>query len=165
MRELMKNDILIVASGCSAQLATKAGFLDKSAMEICGAGLKRVCKLLDIPPVLHMGACVDISRMLVLASGIAEDWGVKTTEIPVVGCAPEWMSEKAVSIANYVVSSGLDVYLGIEPQVKGSAQMMELITNGTRKIVGGGFIINTDPHILVKNIIEGIEAKRSALGI
>jgi len=75
------------------------------------------------------------------------------------------MSEKAVSIANYVVSTGLDVYLGIEPQVKGSSEMMEWITKGTRKMVGGGFIINKDPHELVKSILDGIEAKRAALGI
>jgi carbon-monoxide dehydrogenase catalytic subunit len=112
-----------------------------------------------------MGACVDISRMMLLATGIAKDWGVDITKIPVVGCAPEWMSEKAVSIANYVVSTGLDVYLGIEPQVNGSTQMMELITEGTRKITGAGYIINTDPHELVKNIIDGIEAKRAALEI
>jgi len=82
-----------------------------------------------------------------------------------VGCAPEWMSEKAVSIANYVVSTGLDVYLGIEPQVKGSSQMMEFITQGTRKMTGAGFIINTDPQALSASIIRGIEAKRAALGI
>ncbi|WP_062328186.1 anaerobic carbon-monoxide dehydrogenase catalytic subunit [Treponema endosymbiont of Eucomonympha sp.] len=165
MKELLKNDVLIVATGCSAQLATKAGFLNKEAKYICGAGLRRVCDLVDIPPILHMGACVDISRMMLLASGIARDWGVDTTQIPVIGCAPEWMSEKAVSIANYVVSTGIDVYLGIEPQVKGSAQMMELITQGTRKITGAGYIINKDPHELVKAMLDGIEAKRAALGI
>jgi carbon-monoxide dehydrogenase catalytic subunit len=165
MKELLKNDILIVATGCAAQVAVKAGLLDKEAKHLCGAGLKRVCELADIPPILHMGACVDISRILLLASGIARDWGVDITQIPVVGCAPEWMSEKAVSIANYVVSSGLDVYLGIEPQVKGSSQMMELITEGTRKITGAGYIINKDPHGLVRSIIDGIEAKRAALGI
>jgi carbon-monoxide dehydrogenase catalytic subunit len=165
MKELIENDVLIVATGCAAQMATKAGLLNKDAKYACGDGLRRVCELLDIPPILHMGACVDISRMMLLAAGIAEDWGVKLTEIPVVGCAPEWMSEKAVSIANYVVSTGLDVYLGIEPQVKGSSQMMELITEGTRKITGGGFIISTDPHVLVKNILDGLEVKRAALGI
>ena len=165
MRELLKNDILIVATGCAAQVAVKAGLMNKEAKNFCGAGLRRVCELVNIPPILHMGACVDISRMMLLATGIARDWGVETTQIPVVGCAPEWMSEKAVSIANYVVSTGLDVYLGIEPQVRGSSQMMELITNGTRKITGAGFIINTDPHALVKLIIDGIEAKRTALGI
>jgi carbon-monoxide dehydrogenase catalytic subunit len=165
MKELLRNDVLIVATGCAAQVATKAGLLNYDAKYICGAGLRRVCELVHIPPILHMGACVDISRMMLLATGIAKDWGVATTQIPVVGCAPEWMSEKAVSIANYVVSTGLDVYLGIEPQVTGSTQMVELITEGTREITGAGYIINTDPHELVKNILDGIEKKRAALGI
>jgi carbon-monoxide dehydrogenase catalytic subunit len=165
MKELLKNDIVIVASGCSAQAASKAGLLSKAAKELCGAGLRRVCELADIPPILHMGACVDISRMMLLANGIAKDWGIDTTQVPVVGCAPEWMSEKAVAIANYVVATGIDTYLGIEPQVKGSDQMMRLITEGTRELVGAGYIINTDPHGLCKAMIDGIEAKRAALGI
>jgi carbon-monoxide dehydrogenase catalytic subunit len=165
MKALLKNDILIVGSGCSAQAASKAGLMSMDAKWLCGDGLRRVCDLVGIPPILHMGACVDISRMMLLATDIAKDWGVDITEIPVVGCAPEWMSEKAVAIANYVVSTGLDTYLGIEPQVKGSSQMMELITEGTRKITGAGYVINKDPHELVTSIIEGIEAKRAALGI
>ncbi|MDR2296111.1 MAG: anaerobic carbon-monoxide dehydrogenase catalytic subunit [Clostridiales Family XIII bacterium] len=165
MKELLRNDILIVSSGCSAQAAAKAGLLAKEAKYLCGAGLRRVCELVDIPPVLHMGACVDISRMMLLVTDIAKDWNVEVTQLPIVGCAPEWMSEKAVAIANYVVATGLDTYLGIEPQVKGSAQMMELITEGTRKLTGAGYIINKDPHELVAGIIEGIEAKRTALGI
>jgi carbon-monoxide dehydrogenase catalytic subunit len=165
MKELLRNDVLIVSSGCSAQAAAKAGLLSKEAKYLCGAGLRRVCELVDIPPVLHMGACVDISRMMLLVTDIAKDWGVEVTQLPIVGCAPEWMSEKAVAIANYVVATGIDTYLGIEPQVKGSAQMMELITEGTRKLTGAGYIINKDPHELVAAIINGIEAKRAALGI
>jgi carbon-monoxide dehydrogenase catalytic subunit len=165
MKELLKNDVLIVGSGCAAQAATKAGLLRKDAKILCGDGMKRVCTLVDIPPVLHMGACVDISRMMMLVTGIAKDWDVDVTQIPVIGCAPEWMSEKAVAIANYVVASGIDVYLGIEPQVKGSAQMMELITEGTRGMTGAGYVINKDPHELVKSMLEGIEKKRDLLGI
>jgi carbon-monoxide dehydrogenase catalytic subunit len=165
MKELLKNDILIVATGCAAQVATKAGLLNYDAKRLCGDGLRRVCELVHIPPILHMGACIDISRILLLVTGIAKDWGVETTQLPIVGCAPEWMSEKAVAIANYVISTGIDVYLGVEPQLSGSTQMMEFITQGTRKITGAGFTINTDPHELVKSIIEGIEAKRMALGI
>ena len=165
MKQLLENDIIVVATGCAAQLAMKAGFMNKEAKKYCGEGLKRVCTLVDIPPVLHMGSCVDISRIMLLGTGIANDWGVDTTQIPVVGCAPEWMSEKAVAIANYVVSTGIDVYLGVEPQVNGSTQMMELITEGTRKITGAGFVINKDPNQLVQSIIDGIEAKRTALGI
>jgi carbon-monoxide dehydrogenase catalytic subunit len=165
MRKLIENDIVIVATGCAAQAASKAGLLDKASKELCGEGLKRVCTLADIPPVLHMGSCVDISRMMLLATGIAKDWGIDVPQVPVVGCAPEWMSEKAVAIANYVVATGIDTYLGIDPLVSGSSKMMDLITNGTRNMVGGGYIINTNPEELVKAIIDGIEAKRAALGI
>ena len=165
MKKLIANDVVIVATGCSAQAASKAGLLDKRAKVLCGEGLRRVCTLADIPPVLHMGSCVDISRMMLLVAGIAKDWGIETTQLPVVGCAPEWMSEKAVSIANYVVATGIDTYLGIDPLVGGSEQMMHLITEGTRDMVGAGYIINTDPDALVNSILEGIEAKRAALGI
>ena len=165
MKKLIENDIVIVATGCAAQAASKAGLLDKNAKVLCGEGLRRVCTLADIPPVLHMGSCVDISRMMLLVTGIAKDWGVDTTQLPVVGCAPEWMSEKAVSIANYVVATGIDTYLGIDPLVSGSEQMMQLITEGTKDWVGAGYVINTDPDELVKSIIEGIEKKRTALGI
>jgi len=165
MKELLENDILIVSTGCAAQVAIKTGLLNKEAKWVCGDGLRRVCDLLDIPPILHMGACVDISRIIRLVAGIARDWNVNMTQLPIVGVAPEWMSEKAVSIANYVISSGIDVYLGIEPQVKGSTQMMEFITQGTRKITGAGFVISTDPKQLVKNIMDDIEKKRAALGI
>ena len=165
MKKLLANDIIIVASGCSAQAAAKAGLLSKEAKELCGDGLRRVCDLVGIPPILHMGSCVDISRMMLLSNRIADDWGITVPQVPVVGCAPEWMSEKAVAIANYVVATGIDTYLGIEPQVKGSKKMMELITEGTRNLVGAGFVINTDPDTLANAMIEGIEEKRRALGI
>jgi anaerobic carbon-monoxide dehydrogenase catalytic subunit len=165
MKKLIENDIIVVSTGCAAQAASKAGLLDKRAKVLCGEGLRRVCTLADIPPVLHMGSCVDISRMMLLVTDIAKDWGIDTTQLPVVGCAPEWMSEKAVSIANYVVATGITTYLGIDPLVSGSAKMMELITEGTKDMVGAGYVIDTDPDALVKKIIDGIEAKRAALGI
>ncbi|MCI5994330.1 MAG: anaerobic carbon-monoxide dehydrogenase catalytic subunit, partial [Blautia sp.] len=128
MKKLIANDIVIVASGCSAQAAAKAGLMDKEAKELCGAGLKRVCELADIPPVLHMGSCVDISRMMVLVAELAKDSGLNISQLPVVGCAPEWMSEKAVSIGNYVVATGLDTFLGVDPYVSGSTEVTELLT-------------------------------------
>ena len=165
MKKLIANDIIIVATGCAAQAASKAGLLDKQAKELCGEGLRRVCTLADIPPVLHMGSCVDISRMMLLVTGIAKDWGIDTPQLPVVGCAPEWMSEKAVSIANYVVATGITTFLGVEPQVSGSEKMMHLITDGVKEWVGAGYVINTNPDELVDQIIDCIEEKRKALDI
>ena len=165
MKKLIANDIIIVASGCAAQAAAKAGLMDKRAKDLCGAGLKRVCELADIPPVLHMGSCVDISRMMILVAELAKDSGLKISQLPVVGCAPEWMSEKAVSIGNYVVSTGIDTFLGVDPYVSGSTEMQELLTNGVRDWVEAAYTVETDIEKLVDLMIERIEEKRTAIGI
>ena len=167
MKKLIKNDIILIVSGCSAQAAAKAGLMDKEAKELCGEGLKRVCELVDIPPVLHMGSCVDISRMMVLASDIAKDWGVNISQVPVVGCAPEWMSEKAVSIGNYVVATGIDTFLGVDPYTKGSEEVTALLQgeHGVKDWVEANFTVETDIEKLGDKMIECIEAKRAALGI
>ena len=165
MKKLVANDIIIIASGCSAQAAAKAGLMDKRAKDVCGAGLKRVCELADIPPVLHMGSCVDISRMLVLAATLAKDAGLHISQLPVVGCAPEWMSEKAVSIGNYVIGSGIDTFLGVDPYAAGSSEMVEILTNGTREWVEAAFTVEKDIEKLGDAMIAKIEEKRAALGI
>ena len=152
-------------SGCSAQAAARAGLMDKRAKDLCGAGLKRVCELADIPPVLHMGSCVDISRMMVLASQLAKDAGVNISQLPLVGCAPEWMSEKAVSIGNYVVATGIDTFLGVEPQVSGSDQMVHWLTEGIRDWVEAAYTVELDIEKLGDAMIARIEEKRAALGI
>lgn len=165
MKKLIANDIIVVASGCSAQAAAKAGLMDKAAKDICGAGLKRVCELADIPPVLHMGSCVDISRMMILVSELAKDSGLNISQLPVVGCAPEWMSEKAVSIGNYVVATGIDTFLGVDPYVSGSTEVAELLTGGIREWVEAAYTVETDIEKLVDKMIERIEEKRTAIGI
>jgi len=168
MKKLLENDVILVLSGCSAQAAAKAGLMDMEAKKYCGEGLKRVCDLVGIPPVLHMGSCVDISRMMILASDIAKDWGINISQIPLVGCAPEWMSEKAVSIGNYVVATGIDTYLGIDPYTKGSAVITDMLQgeNGLcQQLVEAHFVVETDIDALGDKMIARIEEKRKALGI
>ncbi len=168
MKKLLENDIILIVSGCSAQAAAKAGLMDpEKAKEYCGAGLKRVCELAGIPPVLHMGSCVDISRMMILASDIAKDWGIHISQVPVVGCAPEWMSEKAVSIGNYVVATGIETFLGVDPYSKGSEEVTALLQgdHGITEWVEAKFVVETDIEKLGDKMIECIEAKRTALGI
>lgn len=168
MKKLLENDIILIVSGCSAQAAAKAGLMDpEKAKDYCGAGLKRVCELAGIPPVLHMGSCVDISRMMILASDIAKDWGINISQVPVVGCAPEWMSEKAVSIGNYVVATGIETFLGVDPYTKGSEEVTALLQgeHGVKDWVEAKFVVETDIEKLGDKMIECIEAKRAALGI
>ena len=167
MKKLIANDIIVVVSGCSAQAAAKAGLLSKEAKELCGDGLKRVCELVDIPPILHMGSCVDISRMMILASDIAKDSGWNISQIPLVGCAPEWMSEKAVSIGNYVVATGIDTFLGVDPYTKGSTEVTELLQgeHGIKDWVEAKYTVELDIEKLGDKMIQAIEDKRAALGI
>ena len=167
MKKLLENDIILVLSGCSAQAAAKAGLMDKAAAQYCGEGIKRVCKLVDIPPVLHMGSCVDISRMMVLASDLAMDWGCNISQLPLVGCAPEWMSEKAVSIGNYVVATGIDTFLGVDPYTKGSEEVTELLQGetGVKQWLEANYTVELDIDKLGDKMIERIEEKRKALGI
>ena len=165
MKKLIANDIIVIVSGCSAQAAAKAGLLSKEAKELCGEGLKRVCELVDIPPILHMGSCVDISRMMILASDIAKDWGVDIPQVPVVGCAPEYMSEKAVSIGNYVVATGIETFLGVDPYTTGGSEVVNLLQGEVEDWVGAKFVVELDIEKLGDRMIETIEAKRAALGI
>ena len=165
MKKLIANDIIVIVSGCSAQAAAKAGLLSKEAKALCGEGLRRVCELVDIPPILHMGSCVDISRMMILASDIAKDWGIDIAQVPVVGCAPEWMSEKAVSIGNYVVATGIDTYLGVNPYTKGGLAVEGLLQGSIKDWVGANFTVETDIEKLGDLMIDAIEEKRAALNI
>ena len=124
-----------------------------------------MCELVDIPPILHMGSCVDISRMMILASDIAKDWGIDISQVPVVGCAPEYMSEKAVSIGNYVVATGIETFLGVDPYTKGGPEVVNLLQGEVEDWVGAKFVVELDIEKLGDRMMETIEAKRAALGI
>ncbi|MGD2147086.1 MAG: anaerobic carbon-monoxide dehydrogenase catalytic subunit, partial [Anaerolineae bacterium] len=128
VEDLIANDVLVVNTGCNAIACAKAGLLLPAAAEQAGDGLKAVCQALGVPPVLHMGSCVDISRILVACGAIANALGVDISDLPAAGAAPEWMSEKAVSIGTYVVSSGVYTVLGTVPQVLGSPNVTSLLT-------------------------------------
>lgn len=161
IKELIKNDIIVVTTGCGAQAAAKFGLMDKdAAKKYAGKGLATVCELVDIPPVLHMGSCVDISRILELVSATAKYLDMDMSELPVAGIAPEWMSEKAVAIGCYVVASGIDTYLGIMPPVSGSSKAVEILTEGLRDKVGATFTVNENCKELAQTIIDDIEKKR-----
>ena len=165
VKELIKRDVLVVTTGCNAIACAKAGLLLPEAAEMAGPGLKGVCQALGVPPVLHMGSCVDISRILVACTAIANALGVDISDLPVAGAAPEWMSEKAVSIGAYVVSSGIFTVLGTIPPVLGGPEVAKLLTAGAEGVVGAKFAVEPDPFKAAQLIADHIAGKRAALGI
>ncbi|MFW5687142.1 MAG: carbon monoxide dehydrogenase, partial [Halanaerobium sp.] len=164
-KELIKKDILLVETGCSAVAAGKAGLLLPEAASMAGKNLEAVCKDLGIPPVLHMGSCVDCSRVLALAAKLGNALDVGIHELPIAGAAPEWYSQKALSIASYFVASGVHTFLGLPPKMFGSQNVIDLITDELEEHIGAKFTVEPDPETAARLIEKHINSKRKELGI
>jgi len=168
VKELLKNDVIVLTTGCDAMACGKAGLLVPEAARIyCGPGLAEVCETVGIPPVLHMGACVDNSRILIAATEVVKAGGLgkDISDLPAAGCAPEWMSEKAVAIGQYFVASGVYVIFGVNLPVEGAPVFKDYLFNGLEKIVGGKWDMVEDPYEMARKMIAHIDLKRKALGI
>ncbi len=167
-RELVKRDVLVLKTGCAAIASGKDGAMTpEAAMEYAGPGLKEVCETVGIAPVLHMGSCVDNSRILEAATEVVKEGGLgdDLAQVPAVGVAPEWMSEKAVSIGCYFVASGVDVILGSPFRVNGSENVKRFLNEETKAIFGGSFHVVEDPFEAVTKIMDIINDAREKLGI
>jgi carbon-monoxide dehydrogenase catalytic subunit len=164
-RKLIENDILVLDTGCASVANARAGFKVPEAADLAGPGLREVCKALGIPPVLHVGSCVDNTRILVLAGALADALDVDIAQLPLAGAAPEWYSEKAVAIAFYVMAAGINVYLGVAPPILGSANVVKIATEGLTGIFGAAFTVQPDPVLCANAIIADINKKRAALGL
>lgn len=174
VQELLKNNVLVVATGCSAHALAKAGMMNSEGTEqFAGATLKAVLTAIGeaaglgapLPPVLHMGSCVDNSRIGDLVTAIAAYLGVDTAALPVAASAPEPQHEKSLSIGTWAVAMGITTHLGVVPPVLGSKQVTELLTDGLQNVIGGKFYVETDPHQAAQGLIADIRAKRHALGL
>jgi carbon-monoxide dehydrogenase catalytic subunit len=168
IKHLIKNDVIVLTTGCSAMACGKAGLLTpEAASKYCGAGLAEVCEAVGIPPVLHMGACVDNSRILMAATAVVKDGGLgdDISDLPAAGAAPEWMSEKAIAIGQYFVASGVYTVFGTTFPITGSEEMSKLLFEEMEGIVGGKWAFEPDPEKAAQLMIAHIDKKRKALGL
>jgi len=162
-KRLIENDVLVLVTGCAAIANGKAGQMLPESAALAGPGLRSVCEALGIPPVLHMGSCVDNSRVMVLAAALADHLGVDIDALPLAGAAPEWYSEKAVAIGAYVVASGITTVLGVPPAIFGSPNVVGLLAGGLEDVVGAKFAVEPDPARAALLIRRLLEAKRRGL--
>jgi len=168
IKELIKNDVIVLATGCSAMTCGKAGLLTpEAAKAFAGEGLASVCEAVGIPPVLHMGACVDNSRILMAATAVVKDGGLgdDISDLPAAGAALEWMSEKAVAIGHYFVASGVFTVFGTTWPTTGSEEVTKLLFEEFENTFKGKWGFEPDPIKAAKLMIEHIDKKRKALGI
>ncbi len=160
-RELLRRNVLVVGTGCWAIGAAKAGLMDPDLVNGVPEGLKQFCRSHDIPPVLHMGSCVDCSRMLLLFSSLAEESGGPLGKMPLVGAAPEWATEKALTIGLYLAASGLPVHLWPLPPVAGSPLVGHWLTEGMAEGFGGYFLVEEDPVAAADRLVEAMDRRRN----
>jgi carbon-monoxide dehydrogenase catalytic subunit len=165
VRELIANDVLVVQTGCGAHASGKAGLMLPEMMELAGPGLREVCEAIGMPPVLHMGSCVDNTRILTVLTAVAQEGGLgdDISDIPVVGIAPEWMSEKAIAIAFYAVASGLYVIFGVESPVGASPTIQKMMSEGWEKMLGGKMEFIVPKEEILAATLAHIDKKRDAL--
>ena len=168
IKELIKNDVLVLTTGCAAMACGKEGLLTpEAAKEFAGPGLAEVCETVGIPPVLHMGACVDNSRILIAATAMVKEGGLgdDLTDLPVAGAAPEWMSEKAIAIGQYFVASGVFTVFGTTWPTMGSEKVTKHLFEEHEEMYGGKWAFEADPIKAAHLMIDHIDKKRKALGI
>jgi len=168
VKELIKNDVLVLQTGCSAIASAEAGLMTpEAASKYAGEGLASVCEAVGIPPVLHLGSCVDNSRILIAATAMVKDGGLgdDISELPVAGAAPEWMSEKAISIGQYFVGSGVFTVFGVNWPTLDSEEVSKYLFEDFEAIYGGMWAFEPDPIKAAHLMIDHIDKKRKALGI
>ena len=167
VKELIKNDVLVLQTGCSQISLAKAGFYTPEAAYMAGPGLKEVCAAVGMPPVLGVGSCVDNSRILIAASEMVRTGGLgdSIADLPVAGAAPEWMSEKAISIGHYFVASGVYTVFGVTFPIIEETKFHKLLFGGLEEQGFGKWGFTADPHEMAHMMIAHIDKKRKALGI
>jgi len=166
--QFIRHDVLVVETGCASVACQKLDLMTpEAALERAGPGLREVCEAVGMPPVLHLGSCVDNSRILTVLSQMATEGGLgeDISDIPAVGMAPEWMSEKAISIATYAVASGCYVIMGIHNPVEGSEFVTNFISKGWESKVGGKLEFVTDVEEILRRSLAHIDLKRAALNL
>lgn len=167
VKELIKRDVLVLQTGCSQIALAKAGLTTPEAAVLAGAGLSEVCETVGMPPVLGIGSCVDNSRILIAASQMVKEGGLgqSIADLPAAGAAPEWMSEKAISIGQYFVASGVYTVFGVTFPIIKETRFHKLLFQGLEEQGMGKWGFTPDPYIMADMMIAHIDKKRKALGI
>jgi len=170
VRELVANGCLVVMTGCAAQEVAKTGLMTPEVAYkdgIMPQGLREICEAVGIPPVLHVGSCVDNSRILMALTAMVNEGGLgdDISDLPAVGCAPEWMSEKAIAIGQYFVASGAAVVFGVSWPTTGSQRLTDYLFEGIFEQYGNSWHFESDPEKMVGTILSLIDMKRENLGI
>jgi len=162
--ELIANDVLVLTNGCAAYPLLKLGFCLPEALAGAGEGLNAALKPLNLPPVWHMGECLDNARASVFFRTISNASGEPLKRLPLAFSSPEWSNEKGLGAALGFRLLGLNSYHCIAPPVSGSDKVSRFFFEDTRDILGSVMVVDQDPVSLAGKIVNDFNDRRSAIG-
>jgi len=165
-KELIKRDLLVLSMGCGNGAMQVAGLCSPEAKELAGPGLKKICEILKVPPVLSYGTCTDTGRVADLLGIISNALGgVNIPDLPVAAAAPEYMEQKATIDAIFALAFGLYTYVNPVLTVTGAPNLVNLLTRDCKQVTGGELNVDKDPVEAADAILAHIEKNRKKLGI
>ena len=159
---LLRNNILILTNGCASFPLMKMGYCNVSGQEHAGESLKEF--LGDLPPVWHVGECIDNTKSSGIFAGVAGEAGKPLYEMPFAFSSPEWSNEKGIDAALGFRLMGINSYHCVEAQIHGSKNVIEFLKEGTKELLGSVMVVDTNPDSLGEKIVADIIEKRKALG-
>lgn len=159
---LLRNNILILTNGCASFPLMKMGYCNVSGQEHAGESLKEF--LGDLPPVWHVGECIDNTKSSGIFAGVAGEAGKPLYEMPFAFSSPEWSNEKGIDAALGFRLMGINSYHCVEAQIHGSKNVIEFLKEGTKDLLGSVMVVNPNPDALGEKIVADIIEKRKALG-
>jgi carbon-monoxide dehydrogenase catalytic subunit len=165
VKQLIKKDILVVAGGCGNHALEVAGLCNLDSINGAGEGLKEVCNMLKIPPVLSFGTCTDTGRISMLVTELANHLDVDIPQLPIAVTAPEWMEQKATIDGVFAVAYGAYTHLSPTPFLTGAEKLVKLLTEDVEGLTGGKIALGDDPVQVANDIEAHIISKRKGLGL
>lgn len=160
---LLKNNVLVFTNGCASFPLLKLGFCNTDALQKTGEGLRSFLQP-DLPPVWHMGECIDNARASGAFGAIANEAGQAIKDMPFAFASPEWSNEKGIGAALGFRLNGINSYHCVHAPVQGSDNVMNFLYKGTKETLGSTMNVDVDPIKLADKIIEDLKEKRKALG-
>jgi len=164
-KEIIKRNILVLSAGCGSGAVQVGGLTNLNAINLAGEGLKKVCKALNVPPVLSFGTCTDVGRLSLLVNAVADALGVDVPALPIAVTAPEYMEQKATIDAVFAVAYGLYTHVAPTPPITGALELVKLLTEDVEGLTGGKLVFEPDPLKAVDGVEKHINAKRKTLGL
>jgi carbon-monoxide dehydrogenase catalytic subunit len=164
-KNLIKRDILVVSGGCGNHALEVAGLCTLEAADLAGPGLKEICGMLKIPPVLSFGTCTDTGRISMLVTALADHLNVDPSELPIAVTAPEWMEQKATIDGFFAVAYGALTHLSPTPFITGAPDLVKLLTEDVEGLTGGKVALGDDPEEVAAMIEQHILGRRKKLGL